>query len=95
MDWACFEKRTSRYYHIEVRAESLRHPIGKNTRCSTVENQRCVLFSYICTAIGFCYISPENSVFYGFNDVDLFDCLEESVAHFKDFYNVYVAGNLN
>ena len=48
-----------------------------------------------CTAIAFCYIPPENSVFYDFCDVDLYDCLEESVAHFKDSYNVYVAGDLN
>ena len=34
-------------------------------------------------------------MFYDFCDVDLYDCLEESVAHFKDSYNVYVAGDLN
>ena len=43
----------------------------------------------------FCYIPPEGSVFYERHDVDIFYCMEESIARYKTIGSVYVAGDLN
>ena len=48
--------------------------------------------SFLC----FCYIPPEGSVFYEKNDVDMFQCLEESISRYKtNDSRIYVAGDLN
>ncbi|KAK3086155.1 hypothetical protein FSP39_014419 [Pinctada imbricata] len=43
----------------------------------------------------FCYIAPEGSVFYNKNDLDLFQCLEDSCSSYKTLGDVFVAGDFN
>lgn len=68
---------------------------------SLVENiQDCIAlvkFSHQSQSVYFvfCYFPPENSVFYHDNEIDLFQSLEDTLAKYKEFGPVYIAGDLN
>ena len=47
------------------------------------------------TYIAFCYIPPEGSVFYDKNDVDLYQCLEDSTSVYRTQGRVFITGDMN
>jgi hypothetical protein len=52
-------------------------------------------FGYRVTYFVFCFLPPENSVFYdrGNDEIDLFQSLEDSISDFKSNGTVIVTGD--
>ena len=64
----------------------------------------CIIWIKLSTSIdkkdiflAFCYLPPENSVFYDCYNIDtcIFQLLEESISKYKNIGSVYVTGDLN